>query len=183
MNLSIQVKNYRCFSDEHPARFELRKGMHAFIGTNNSGKSSLLKLFYDFRDLFRTLRDVNRVVSTIRSKSTVDFQYPDGIGDLAGLFFDRNTRDLELRINVELTAEDGFSASPYTIVLTVPRATNTYRAALVAESGPADDLLAIVDNRYIRRAPKHPNTFNSRSSSDWTKEDIIVSNRRYSPGR
>ncbi len=44
MDLEITIKNYRCFSDEKPARLVLRKGFPAFVGVNNSGKSSLLKL-------------------------------------------------------------------------------------------------------------------------------------------
>ena len=51
--VAITIKNYRCFSDSRPARFTLKNGLTSFIGVNNVGKSSLLKFFYEFRDLFR----------------------------------------------------------------------------------------------------------------------------------
>ncbi|MGV2292260.1 AAA family ATPase [Trinickia sp. YCB016] len=48
----IVIKNYRCFSDESPARFEISKGMIAFLGINNSGKSALLKFFQELRNVW-----------------------------------------------------------------------------------------------------------------------------------
>jgi ABC-type cobalamin/Fe3+-siderophores transport system ATPase subunit len=55
MNLEITVKNYRCFNEAHPARLHLSRGTTAFIGTNNAGKSTLLRLFYELRPLFQKL--------------------------------------------------------------------------------------------------------------------------------
>src|SRR5256885_1292987 len=55
MNIELTIKNYRCFSDEKPARISIRPGFTAFLGINNSGKSSLLRFFYEFRDLFSKL--------------------------------------------------------------------------------------------------------------------------------
>jgi len=45
-------KNYRCFTDSHPARVSLGRQLVAFIGVNNSGKSTLLRSFYELRQLF-----------------------------------------------------------------------------------------------------------------------------------
>lgn len=53
MEIDLVIKNYRCF--QKPARITLRRGFTAFVGVNNSGKSSLLKFFYEFRNLFVTL--------------------------------------------------------------------------------------------------------------------------------
>lgn len=54
--MEIVLKNYRCFPDTKPARFELAEGMTAFIGVNNVGKSSLLKFFHEFRSIFERQR-------------------------------------------------------------------------------------------------------------------------------
>jgi predicted ATPase len=51
MDVEVTVSNYRCFSDK-PVRFALKKGLQAFVGVNNSGKSSLLRLFYELRNIF-----------------------------------------------------------------------------------------------------------------------------------
>lgn len=53
--VEVTLKNYRCFPEQHPARFVLGDGITAFIGTNHAGKSSLLKFFYEFRQLFEIL--------------------------------------------------------------------------------------------------------------------------------
>lgn len=55
MEIGITIKNYRCFSDSRPARNRLGQGYTALVGTNNSGKSSLLKFFFNFRNLFGRL--------------------------------------------------------------------------------------------------------------------------------
>jgi len=52
MNLEITVKNYRCFGDLVPARIKLARGTTALIGSNNSGKSTLLRFFYELRPLW-----------------------------------------------------------------------------------------------------------------------------------
>src|SRR5438445_6881414 len=52
--IDITIKNYRRFPESLPARFRLG-GFTALVGINNSGKSSLLRFFYEFRDLFERL--------------------------------------------------------------------------------------------------------------------------------
>ena len=51
MDVEVAVSNYRCFA-ETPARFALKTGLQWFIGINNSGKSCLLRLFYELRNIF-----------------------------------------------------------------------------------------------------------------------------------
>ena len=64
MNLEVSVKNYRCFGEQSPARLKLGRGITALIGSNNSGKSTLLRLFYEFRPLFEKLsHDVDTTAS------------------------------------------------------------------------------------------------------------------------
>jgi len=53
MHLSIRVKNYRCFGAQSSAGFVLKQGITGFVGENNTGKSTMLRLFYDLRGVFR----------------------------------------------------------------------------------------------------------------------------------
>jgi len=46
---TVTFKNFRGFSDEEPAVFELTEGFTAIIGANNSGKSSLLRWPHELR--------------------------------------------------------------------------------------------------------------------------------------
>ena len=63
MRIEITLKNYRCFSDEKPATFVIGNGFTAFIGVNNSGKSSLLRFFYEFRHFFASLGHIGNLIS------------------------------------------------------------------------------------------------------------------------
>jgi hypothetical protein len=47
MKWKIQVKNYRCFTDEHPLTIDLSNPVTALIGPNNSGKSAALRFFWE----------------------------------------------------------------------------------------------------------------------------------------
>ena len=55
MQIDLTIKNYRCFADLSPARITIQPGFTGFLGANNSGKSTILKFFYEFRALFRLL--------------------------------------------------------------------------------------------------------------------------------
>ncbi|MFJ6901781.1 ATP-dependent nuclease [Streptomyces hokutonensis] len=54
LDVEFRIKNYRCFGDE-PTVFRVRDGFTALVGTNNSGKSSLLRFLYEFRPLLNQL--------------------------------------------------------------------------------------------------------------------------------
>ncbi len=67
MKATFRISNYRCFPNDHPAEIELRDGVTALVGVNNSGKSSLLRFFYEFRNLFVSIGDdPNQLVSALR---------------------------------------------------------------------------------------------------------------------
>lgn len=97
--MDITIKNYRCFPDTSPARISLRKGFTAVLGSNNSGKSSLLKFFYEFRNLFSMLATPNsgNFLDLLRG-STEGFNI-QGIQDLPEVFSNLNTRDMTLQFD------------------------------------------------------------------------------------
>ena len=53
----VTAKNYRCFEDTTPLRFSIQDGFIALVGPNNSGKSSCLKLFYEFRSIWESIQN------------------------------------------------------------------------------------------------------------------------------
>lgn len=48
----LTVKNYRCFPDTHPLRLDIGPGFESFVGINNAGKSSILRLFWECGEIF-----------------------------------------------------------------------------------------------------------------------------------
>jgi predicted ATP-binding protein involved in virulence len=66
MQVDITIKNFRCFADVAPARLTLHPGVTAIVGKNNSGKSALLKFFYELRHLFENLRNRGEFAEAVR---------------------------------------------------------------------------------------------------------------------
>jgi len=91
-DVKITIKNYRCFSDTKPAQFILKNGLTSFIGVNNAGKSSLLKFFYEFRNLF----EVGITNNTINETSNQTFAFPLEVRDPQEIFYNGNSRPLEI---------------------------------------------------------------------------------------
>jgi hypothetical protein len=102
MNIKISVANYRCFTDALPARFEIGPGFTAFVGVNNSGKSSLLRLLYDFREFFKLFTDVGIVRSIAEGK-------PYGFGggsELRNALSNLNSRPMRIGLETEQEKPD-----------------------------------------------------------------------------
>src|SRR4051812_42750459 len=100
MRVAIELKNYRCFPDAAPARWTLGPGFTALVGTNNSGKSSLLRFFHEFRSLFGALVTVDaRLVSASRGEHQGwgDFL---SVADQNEVFCNGNRRDLEASFSI-----------------------------------------------------------------------------------
>ena len=133
IDFHVTIKNYRCFSDQKPVRISMRKGFTALVGVNNSGKSSLLRLFYELRSLFMSIsRSGDQFIQAMRADPGLAFNRADSVRDNAELFCNANARDitLEFEATLNLTSEHHNSVSPERIVLTIPRDTNLYRAQM-----------------------------------------------------
>ena len=100
MEVQITIKNYRCFPDENPVRICLKDGFTAFLGSNNSGKSSLLKFFFEFRQLFEMLSPPNmrQLIKIINGNGqTVKFMH--SVFDKNEVFNNTNKRNLEFYLH------------------------------------------------------------------------------------
>jgi predicted ATPase len=100
---TLRVKNYRCFADEAPLEIQIAPGFTAFVGPNNSGKSTLLRLFYELRSLFASLGQENNLANF--SVNGAIQAGAMGIDDSMEVFHNRNERPLSLDLELPITAE------------------------------------------------------------------------------
>lgn len=108
MELEIEIKNYRCFPDSKPAKLRLGNGFGALLGVNNSGKSSLLRFFYEFRPLFAQLGG-NPSWLTNLLRLIPQGAGPASVSDTNEVFNNKNQRDIELCVRV---LQDANGVSP-----------------------------------------------------------------------
>ena len=101
MEMELTIKNYRSFADAKPARLILRPGFTALVGPNNSGKSSLLRFFYEFRPLFTQLSDPSTVLLGLQ-QNRQGLGTPASVLDQQELFSDTNSRDLQIDLKLPL---------------------------------------------------------------------------------
>ena len=127
MNLDLTIKNYRCFPQSHPARLAIRKGLTALVGPNNSGKSSLLKFFFEFRNLLAELSS-GTLIEALRGRAR-SFA-PQGVDDIAELFSEENEHPIAIQIDLSPALETDPTQLDLVLthmVIEIPRGQNTYR--------------------------------------------------------
>ena len=57
-SFAITLMNYRCFSGNGPTTWRFTgEGLTSFVGPNNAGKSTFLRLFFELRTVFATLAE------------------------------------------------------------------------------------------------------------------------------
>lgn len=136
MQVEITIKNYRCFPDSKPAKILLQKGFTSFVGVNNSGKSTLLRFFYEFRSLFRFLSHPNgNLINALISDTPQMFDAASSISDLEEIFCKLNTRNIEIEIR-DLEPNQNNPLIPNQISLTIIRGTTSWLGKLYLIDGP-----------------------------------------------
>jgi len=133
MQIELTLRNYRCFPDTKPMQIYLGGGLTAFIGVNNSGKSSLLKFFYEFRSLFNMLSSPTGGIINGLQKGNPVFGYPASITDMVEVFSDGNDRNLE--IDLQFTPNEDESRNqklniPFRLKTTITRGTNYWNSSI-----------------------------------------------------
>ena len=96
-NIKVTLRNYRCFEDQTPASVEIGPGFTAFVGQNNSGKSSMLKAFYELRPLLQRIGATGNFQNLLNGAD--DSIAMQGLYDQADIFCDNNTRPLEIQFD------------------------------------------------------------------------------------
>src|SRR5947207_52004 len=131
MRVDLTLKNYRCFPDSHPARLTLREGFTAFVGPNNSGKSFLMKFFYEFRSLLEILSQPSGQLAEAIRGAGVAFNL--GVVDISEVFSNESPRPLEIDITVYPDA----ATQPYAVthlVVEVARGQNVFTVSQLQNS-------------------------------------------------
>jgi energy-coupling factor transporter ATP-binding protein EcfA2 len=99
----LTFKNYRGFTDQEPARLEFGPGLTALLGKNNSGKSSLKLFFYEFRDLFSILLQMEPGQAPglfpMMQGTPAEVNYPSVI-DPVEIFNNTNSRPITIEIEI-----------------------------------------------------------------------------------
>jgi AAA15 family ATPase/GTPase len=119
--MQITINNYRCFPDPKRVRLDVRPGFIAFLGTNNAGKSSLLRFFYEFQDLFVSATADSRLTQAFKGSQPFNYQ---GLRHPEEVFSNHNEQGIEIEILTSTSPKFGLR-------FTVPRAQNVYSAAFI----------------------------------------------------
>jgi energy-coupling factor transporter ATP-binding protein EcfA2 len=139
MQTDLTLKNYRCFPDTNPARISVREGLTAFVGPNNSGKSALLRFFYEFRQLFGMLAQPGAYRRLVAGESTA-FPFPPSVVDPTEVFCNTTQRDLEMEFHLSAgeraESQPPPAATRARLVITLPKNRNEFVGRLVFDSGP-----------------------------------------------
>jgi ABC-type cobalamin/Fe3+-siderophores transport system ATPase subunit len=153
--LRVEVRNFRGFGDAGPARFVLGDGVTAFIGLNNSGKSTLLRMFYELRPLLRLTSahstDFNQALNGIPSH--VPLQPP--VAEPAEMFNNVNRRPMQIALALDPLPEQvvGGAPIPAAVELELPYATQTFIARVIVDGAvvqPTSQLrLAQLEGRWV----------------------------------
>jgi len=142
MEIDLVLKNYRCFPDTHPARLSLRPGFIGLVGPNNSGKSSLLRFLFEFRNLFLFLTTpTGNLYEAIRGNPQGVFNYPGIVQDQTEMFSNQNGRDLVIEVVARKGGRDAPAtvSGPLRVAITVPRGTAQFKAQIETAT-PAPNL-------------------------------------------
>ena len=101
MDINVSIENYRCFPTGNPASLNLTKGFSAFVGVNNSGKSSLLKFFYEMRPAFTAIGTNTNVIQQLFNGGKSQIEVAPEILDRDEMFFNGNHDNIQIEVTLK----------------------------------------------------------------------------------
>jgi ABC-type cobalamin/Fe3+-siderophores transport system ATPase subunit len=143
--LRFEVSNFRGYGDARPARFVLGDGFTAFIGLNNSGKSSLLRMFFELRQLFGVMGGVSEGLRLALNGIPNHFNLQAPVAEPPELFNNVSRRPIKIRVALDPAPEQvvGGAPPPSAIELELPYATQTFVARVLVDGAvvePTSDI-------------------------------------------
>jgi hypothetical protein len=96
VDVDLAIFNYRPYSDSTPARLRLQDGFTALLGVNNSGKSSVLRFFYEYRALWGLMASPDQIAQMLSGYVAVSPQLAAGERS----WFTGNDRPLRLEVTL-----------------------------------------------------------------------------------
>lgn len=86
-DFTIELLNYRCFAGPNPVRWTFHgDNLTSFVGPNNAGKSTLLRLIYEFRQVFNSLTNPTTLIGwTLGRDSGFSLVDVEDIGELPSI--------------------------------------------------------------------------------------------------
>jgi ABC-type sulfate/molybdate transport systems ATPase subunit len=99
LSFDLTIVNYRCFAAEEPVHLQMRPGLTSLIGPNNSGKSAILRLFYELRPLLSAFANDQTINHWVRGGR--HGLNPLGVGDAIEIFHNRNTLPVRLELRLQ----------------------------------------------------------------------------------
>lgn len=109
--------------------------MQAFVGPNNSGKSNVLRFFYEFRELFRNAANPNILPRAV-------FNFPGEVKDPAEVFSNKNREPIFITLEFAQQAEDEIVPgqayrvlTPCKVLFKVERDKNIFTTSLAMAPG------------------------------------------------
>jgi energy-coupling factor transporter ATP-binding protein EcfA2 len=140
MSLGITLKNYRCFPDDQPASFRLDKGFTALVGSNNSGKSTLLKFFWEFRHLLNHMASPTPNFSNALRGNGGSLTFQPTVRDHEEVFSNRNNRGLTIEFDfseLDLSEFPNLQAPlPTRLIIGCDRTTRNWSSTLYFGQSP-----------------------------------------------
>ena len=91
----LTLRNYRCFNWDNPAILEFGDGFTAYVGANNSGKSTALRSVYELRNIFQNIVSVFYAQNQFK----VNVQ-PLGVADIAEVANDSDPSRFQIEIEI-----------------------------------------------------------------------------------
>src|SRR5438128_801506 len=113
MRVEITLKNYRCFTEERPARFVLADGTIGVVAVNNAGKSTLLRFFFEFRNLFGQLQNLSGDFHEALKGNQRGLPEVREVRSADEVFTDANDGDLTIEFLSEPEASVAYNGVPF----------------------------------------------------------------------
>jgi AAA15 family ATPase/GTPase len=133
VQVDLTIKNYKCFADSDPVTIPLRKGFSGLVGVNNSGKSSLLRFFFEFRQLFSQLSNPDNNFISVFNRNPGGFNLSNNVLDQSEVFCNANDRELEMQFHFNPESSDS-EQRRFRLVIAVARPSPNFQMQFFIEN-------------------------------------------------